>query len=199
MKKSDLLIILTLMGALVPAIFIKLNLWNKHKNKEWVFYSSKGRIDATDIKSIVLNQVASFRYQYHPDSTYLEYNTLNDKFYSKSKQNGLLTISSIKPIPALQGPPRWTTPSSISILYSIFSDPDQPFIPSTDMFTFGTSDIIYYGPVCPPIKATETTFFIDSVGPGTSFTFDLEFSSFHWENYYKDADGQINKKLTKPW
>lgn len=194
MRRSRMLLVFAVLVIIVPPIIIKISIWTKYKNQDWVFHSSKVKLDMNTVDQIDLNGVKTFRYQYHPDSAYLEYNRLFEADYIKSIHQMKLSIqandSAMNNRPVL--PP---SPGMLSLLTGSGIMP----VYYPDIFTSGTEDIVFHGPVCPPIHASNTTFYIESVAPNASFNFDLDFSRFYWENYSKGSDGKFNRKSTTPW
>lgn len=201
MKGSRISLLVGILFAIVPALSIKLNLWLKYKYHHWTFLSSRTRQDLSTVKLIILKDVKTFRYNYRPDSSFLEYNAIYDSDYIKLKEDTLLSIFK-RPNPENE---KGAVIYNTSQLFSIFSNPDQFIMLQQNKYRMGTTNIILYGPVCPPIKAINTTFFIDSVRENTSFDFDLDFSTFYWENYKKKVESNTNnrvlfdKKATTPW
>jgi len=194
MKGSRIVLWLAILFAIAPAIAVKFSLWIKYKNQAWTFHSSKVKLDMADVDTINMNGLKTFRYQYHPDSAYLEYNSLYEDNYFKVKNNRKLSIS-VKDSPVQN----FTYPPPVLSVFSLFSNPNPYLQYHVDRFKSGTNDIVFHGPLCPPIRASNTVFYIESVAPNASFNFDLNFSIFYWENYKKWPNGKFDKKLTTPW
>ena len=148
----------------------------------------------TKVDSIVLDGVKKFRYQYHPDSAFLEYNNLFEADYFKSITPGKL---SIRVNDSFKNNPTFLPQQSSIFTLLTRSGVMQGYYP--DVFASGTEDLVFHGPACPSIHAFNTTFYIESVAPNSSFDFDLHFSTFYWENYSKRPDGKFDRKLTTPW
>ena len=197
MKGSRVFLLAGIFFAIMPALFIKLNLWFKYQNHDWTFFSSRHRLDLSNVNSILLHDVKTFRYSYASDSTYLEYNMLYDSEFVKLKEDTLLSVFKNPKPTNIQSPINYFGAED----FSLFSSPDQFILPAQAKYHNGTMDIVLHGPICPPIKAINTTFYIDSVGENTSFDFDLDFSTFYWENFVKKLEGKalFDKKATFPW
>ncbi len=194
MKTSRILLMMAVLLAIGPALAVKLSLWLKYKNGDWMVHTSKAKQSMEGIDSIFLDGVKTFRYIYRPDSGYLEYNTLFENDYLKSIQNGKLSIT-VNDSPKIK---KYYPPPSSSIFSLLTSRGIMP-VYYPDIITTGSDDIVFYGPVCPAIQASNTTFYIESAGPHSNFDFDLDFSTVYWENYSKGPDGKFDKKLTIPW
>lgn len=194
MKGSRVLLMVACLLAIGPALAVKLSMWLKYQSSDWIVHTSKGHRSMTGIDSINLDGVKTFRYKYNPDSSYLEYNTLFENIFLKSDQNGKLTIVENE----LPIEKKYYLPPP-SYLFSLLAARGMFFGYFHDIFTTGTKNIVFHGPVCPTIRAVNSVFYIESAAPHGSFDFDLDFSTVYWENYSQKTDGKFDKKLTIPW
>lgn len=195
MKRSELLLLIVLALSFLPASMIKISLWYKCKKQDWTFYSSRTKMDSQKIKFLDLSGVKAFRYQYHSDSSFLEYNNHFEGEYLKLIEADTLRISPDKTKSTLNQMSHSTGFNA----YSVYDPFSMYTADENDMFNGGTEDLIFHGPICPSILAKNSSFYIDSVGDQTSFEFDLDFSNFYWENFKKLASGKIDRRQTSPW
>lgn len=185
MKTSQILLSFLLSVLFLPPALIKLDLLNKFKNNHWSFHSSKKRMDMKSIKNIELIGIKTFQYVYAADSSYLEFHKdfgINN--YDRAVSGDTLHINN----ESLKSP-MWQREEVFimdKILGTLFKVQTFMLMPTTGLpSATGSQLIIFYGPQCPPINAINSNFAVDSIGPDATFKFDLDFSTFTWENYKK--------------